>query len=592
VPPEAGPPPIEDYALIGDGVTGALVNRSGGIDWLCWPRFDSSACFAAILGTSEHGTWLIAPADAGAQVRRCYRGASLVLETVFSSADGEVALIDFMPVGRDRSSVVRLVQGRRGRVAMRMRLALRFGYGAIAPWLTPLPDGSGVVAIAGPDLVVLRTPVHLESRDFSSVAAFDVAEGETVPFVLTYTASHDPPPPPVEPTQALAATEAFWRDWSAGCTYRGPYQQAVQRSLITIKGLVYAPTGAMVAAPTTSLPEYVGGTRNWDYRYCWLRDAALTLQAFMGAGHVTEAQAWCNWLQRSLAGRAAEMRVIYGLSGERRVAEWEAEWLPGYHGARPVRIGNAASDQLQLDVFGEVMAVLHEARLAGAVPPHLWELQCALIEHLETVWEQPDEGIWEVRGGRWQFTFSKMMAWVAFDRAIASAEQFGLPAPLERWRGVRASIHQMVCERGFDAALDSFVQVFGGKEIDASVLLLAGRGFLPDDDPRMIGTVKAIERDLLSVTTMRRYASGGAVEGLPPGEGAFLPCSLWLAEAYAHQGRRDDARALFERLLALGNDVGLFAEEYDVTTGHHSGNFPQALTHAALIRCALALDPA
>jgi GH15 family glucan-1,4-alpha-glucosidase len=348
----------------------------------------------------------------------------------------------------------------------------------------------------------------------------------------------------------------------------------------------------MVAAPTTSLPEFAGGIRNWDYRYCWLRDASLTLRACMAAGHFTEAQSWCDWLHRSLAGRPAEVRTIYGLAGERRVAEWQADWLPGYRGARPVRIGNAASDQLQLDVFGELMDALHAARLAGAVPPHLWELQRALIEHLETIWQQPDEGIWEVRGGRRQFTFSKMMAWLAFDRAIASAERFELPAPLERWRGVRARIHATVCTQGFDPTLNSFVQIFGGQKVDASVLLIVGRGFLPDDDPRLLGTVRAIERELLTDGFVLRYASDGAVEGLPAGEGAFLPCSFWLAEAYARQGRRDDARSLFERLLRLGNDVGLFAEEYDATAGHHAGNFPQALTHAALISCALALDPA
>jgi GH15 family glucan-1,4-alpha-glucosidase len=525
-------------------------------------------------------------------VRRRYRDTTLVLETVFTTADGEVALIDFLSVGAGNSSVVRLVEGRRGRVAMLMRLVPRFGYGAIVPWLAPLPDGSGFVAIAGPDMVVLRMPAHLDCREFMADASFDVAAGETVPFVLTYGASHEPPPPPIDPLAALAATGAFWSDWSAGCAYRGPYLDAVRRSLITMKGLVYAPTGGVVAAPTTSLPEYVRGNRNWDYRYCWLRDASLTLQAFMGAGQFDEARAWCNWLHRSIAGRAAEVRVIYGVAGERRVAEWEAEWLPGYEGARPVRIGNAAADQLQLDAFGELMDALHQARLAGVVAPHIWDMQRALIEHLETIWEQPDEGIWEVRGGRWQFTFSKVMAWVAFDRAIASAERFCLPAPLERWRAIRARIHETVCSNGFDSGLNSFVQIFGEQKLDASMLLIVGRGFLPDDDPRMIGTVRAIEHNLLTDGYMRRYDSGGAVEGLPPGEGAFLPCSFWLAEAYARQGRRDDARRLFEQLLRLGNDVGLFAEEYDATTGHHAGNFPQALTHAALISCALALDPA
>ena len=592
MPSGSDPAPIEAYALIGDGNTAALVSRAGSIDWLCWPRFDSAACFAALLGTSEHGHWLIAPTDQPTRITRRYRGATLVLETLFTTADGEVALIDFLPMNAPSSTLIRLVEGRHGRVAMQMRLAPRFGYGAIAPWLSPLPDGSGVVAIAGPDMMALRTPVRLQLHDYAASASFEVAAGETVPFALSYGASHEPPPPPIDPHAALAATGAYWRDWSARCTYRGPYRDAVQRSLITMKGLIYAPTGAMVAAPTTSLPEYVGGTRNWDYRYCWLRDASLTLRAFMGAGHFAEAEAWCNWLHRSIAGRPAEVRTLYGLAGERRVAEWEAEWLPGYQGARPVRIGNAAADQLQIDVFGELMDALHQARLAGVVAPHIWELQRALMDHLETVWEQPDEGIWEVRSGRWQFTLSKMMAWLAFDRAIASAERFELPAPLERWRGVRARIFETVCTQGFDRGLNSFVQVFGTQKIDASVLLIVGRGFLPDDDPRMLGTVRAIEHNLLTDGYMRRYDSGGAVEGLPPGEGAFLPCSFWLAEAYARQGRRDDARRLFEQLLRLGNDVGLFAEEYDATTGHHAGNFPQALTHAALISCALALDPA
>jgi GH15 family glucan-1,4-alpha-glucosidase len=450
---------------------------------------------------------------------------------------------------------------------------------------------SGVVAIAGPDLVVLHAPFAARIEDCAATASFEVAAGETVPLVLTHAPGHAAPPPPIDPLAALAATEAYWNDWSSRCGYQGPYRQAVLRSLVAMKGLVYGRTGGMVAAPTTSLPEYAHGTRNWDYRYCWLRDASLVVRAFMDAGYFEEARSWCDWLHRAVAGNAAEVRVIYGITGERRIAEWEAEWLPGYWGARPVRIGNAASVQLQLDVFGEVMEALHVARSAGGTPPHLWELQRALVEHLETVWEQPDEGIWEVRGGRQQFTFSKMMAWLAFDRAIADAERFDLPAPLERWRGVRTRIHQAVCTQGFNREVNSFVQIFGANTIDASVLLIFGCGFLPDDDPRMLATVQAIERELMPNGYVLRYASGGAVEGLPAGEGAFLPCSFWLAEALARQGRRDDARELFERLLRLGNDVGLFAEEYDTTAGHHAGNFPQAFTHAALISCALALDP-
>ena len=590
MPSDPGPAAIEDYALIGDGHTAALVGRSGSIDWLCWPRFDSAACFTALLGTEEHGYWLVTPATAPERVVRSYRGETLVLETVFTTADGEAALIDFMPTGAASSSVVRLVEGRRGRVAMRMALAPRFGYGAVTPWMTPI--AGGCLAIAGPDMVVLHAPIELRIADCAVTASFEVAAGETVPFVLTHAPGHVAPPPPIEPHAALAATEAYWHGWSSRSNYRGPYGDAVLRSLVTMKGLVYGRTGGMVAAPTTSLPEYVHGTRNWDYRYCWLRDASLAVRAFMDAGYVEEARSWCDWLHRCVAGRASEVRVIYGSTGERRIAVGEAEWLPGYWGARPVRIGNAASDQLQLDVFGELMDALHTARLAGVVAPHLWEPQRALIEHLETVWEQPDEGIWEVRGGRQQFTFSKMMAWLAFDRAIADAERFDLPAPLERWREVRTRIHAAVCAQGFNREVNSFTQIFGEAAVDASVLLIYGCGFLPDDDPRMLGTVRAVERDLLTDGYMRRYASGGVVEGLPAGEGAFLPCSFWLAEAFARQGRRDDARALFERLLRLGNDVGLFAEEYDATTGHHAGNFPQTFTHAALITCAVALDPA
>ncbi|WP_283949659.1 glycoside hydrolase family 15 protein [Limobrevibacterium gyesilva] len=584
------PPPIGDYALIGDGTTAALVGRDGAIDWLCWPRFDSPACFAALLGTPGHGRWRIAPADAHPRIHRRYRDGTLVLETLFATPDGEVALVDFMPPGLGSSSVIRLVQGRRGRIPMRMHLLPRFDYGAVTPWITPLPDGSGLRAIAGPDMAVLRTTLPLDQRDGATTAAFTISAGETATFVLTYAASHLRPPVAVDPAAALTATEVFWSGWSTRCTYHGCYRDAVLRSLVTLKALTHAPTGGIVAAPTTSLPEQPGGSRNWDYRYCWLRDASLTLQALLHAGYTEEARAWIGWLQRSVAGRPDQLRILYGLAGERRVPEWEADWLPGYQGARPVRIGNGAAGQLQLDVFGEVSDTLHLARtsfLGG--DPHAWDLQRQLVEHLETVWHLPDEGIWEVRGGRRHFTFSKIMAWVALDRAIASAETFALPAPLDRWRALRTRIHDTVCAEGFDRTLNSFTQSFGTRDLDASLLLIPQLGFLPAGDPRVAGTIAAIERTLLTDGLVRRYDTNTGQDGLPPGEGAFLACSFWLAEAMARQGRMDEARTLFERLLALCNDVGLLAEEYDPATRTQLGNFPQALTHAALIRAALVL---
>jgi GH15 family glucan-1,4-alpha-glucosidase len=576
--------------MIGDCTTAALVSRGGSVDWLCWPRFDSAACFAALLGTAEHGRWLIAPSDAAASSRRAYRDGSLVLETVFTTSAGEVALIDFMPTGQRHSSVVRIVEGRRGRVAMTTSLALRFGYGADVPWVRRKDHGEGVVAIAGPELVVLHSPVPTEGRGMTTGADFEVGETDRLAFVLTHTQSHHRPPPAIDAEAALRETEAYWHRWCNRGTYRGPYQAAVQRGLLTLKALTYHPTGGIVAAATTSLPEQLGGARNWDYRYCWLRDATITLLAFMQNGYFHEAQAWRDWLHRSIAGSPDQTQIMYGLAGERRLDEWEVPWLPGYQGAAPVRIGNAASGQLQLDIFGEVLNALHQSRVGGLqMPPTSWELETALIEHLATIWEQPDEGIWETRGGRQHFTFSKAMAWVALDRAVQSAEQFDLPAPLDRWRTLRDTIHARVCDQGFNPKLNSFVQVFGGSDLDASALLLPMVGFLPIHDKRIAGTIKAIETHLMSGGFVLRYDTTTGGDGLPAGEGAFLACSFWLAYCYARQGRRDEATKLFDRLLGLCNDVGLLAEEYDPRAGRQVGNFPQAFSHVSLIGTALAL---
>jgi GH15 family glucan-1,4-alpha-glucosidase len=590
MPSTAHPALIEDYAMIGDCRSAALVSRSGSIDWLCWPRFDSPSVFSALLGTPKDGRWLIGPEDQTATVRRAYRPGTLVLETVFNCAEGEVALIDFMLPGQPSSSVLRVVEGRRGRVGMQMELLMRFDYGTVVPWVTRLHDGSGLRAIAGPDMVVLRTTAPIHGRDLTTVAHFAVSAGQQMTFTLQHGLGYDTPPPAIDVPAALEATEAYWTAWTANGSYDGPHAEIVHRSLITLKAMTYAPSGGIVAAPTTSLPEQLGGPRNWDYRYCWLRDAALALMAFMRAGHYEESRAWRDWLHRAVAGSAADVRIMYGLSGERRLPEWEVDHLPGYEGSRPVRIGNAAADQKQLDVYGEVMEALYFARLDGlAAAQDSWALQTNLIKHLETVWEQPDEGIWEMRSGRQHFVFSKVMAWRAMDCAVRTAEEFDLQAPLERWREVRARIHAMVCEQGFDKQRNSFVQAFGSPHVDASLLMLPLVNFLPADDPRMIGTVAAIEQDLLRGGFVLRYDSHEATDGLPPGEGAFLPCSFWLADNYALQGRMDEARALFERLIGLCNDVGLLAEEYDPADRRMLGNFPQAFTHTALISTALLL---
>ncbi len=583
------PSPIEDYALIGDTETAALVGRDGSIDWLCWPRFDSDACFAALLGTPEHGRWLIAPRDADVRVTRKYREHTLILETRFETAEGAVTLIDFMPRRGKNSDIVRIVVGERGRVPMRLELILRFGYGAIVPWVTTLENGT-LRAIAGPDMVLLRTPVHLRGQDMTTVAEFIVGAGETVPFIMTYGASYLPEPAPFQAAVALEATERGWKAWCAKFKQDGPWAEVVLRSLITLKALTFGPSGGIVAAPTTSLPEALAGTRNWDYRFCWLRDATLTLLAMMNAGYYDEAHAWREWLVRAIAGSPDQLQIMYGIAGERRLTEWVADWLPGYQGAKPVRIGNAAHDQVQLDVYGEVMDALHQARMGGlpASEPG-WAVQQAMLAHLARIRNDPDEGLWEVRSGPRHFTYSKVMVWVAFDRAIKSAEAFGLPGPVEEWRRIRAEIHAQVCERGFDPVLNSFVQSFGSKELDASLLLIPAVGFLPPDDPRVRGTVEAVEKRLVVDGFVMRYDTGSAEDGLPPGEGAFLACSFWLVDAYVLQNRREEALELFERLIALRNDVGLLSEEYDSGARRLVGNFPQAFSHVALVNSAFNL---
>ena len=583
------PSRIEDYALIGDCESAALVGRDGSIDWLCWPRFDSEACLAALLGSRDNGRWLIAPQDEHARVTRRYRTNTLVLETCFETADGTAKIVDFMPVRGRNPAVVRLVMGERGRVAMRLELVLRFGFGAIVPWVTRMEDGT-LRAVAGPDMVVLHTPVSLKGRDLTTVGEFTVAAGEMVPFVLIYAPSHLPIPTAVAPQPALAGTEEFWRDWAAECRPAGPWSQAVLRSLITLKALTYAPTGGIVAAPTTSLPEQFGGSRNWDYRFCWLRDATLTLFTLINAGFHDAAQAWNEWLVRAVAGSPDQIQIMYGIAGERRMIEWEAPWLAGYEGARPVRVGNAAHLQLQLDVFGEVMDAAHQARRSGlATHQSGWQVQLELLNYLSRIWQEPDEGIWEVRGGRKQFTHSKVMAWVAFDRAIKSAEMFGFEGPVDHWRKVREEIHATTCAKAYDAELESFVQSFGSKQLDASLLLMPCVGFLPVEDPRIRGTIAAIERTLLVDGLVMRYQTESQVDGLPPGEGAFLACSFWLVDAYILQGRLAEAENMFRRLVSLCNDVGLLSEEYDFRAGRLAGNFPQAFSHVALVNSAFNL---
>jgi GH15 family glucan-1,4-alpha-glucosidase len=583
---------IEDYALIGDLETAALVGRNGSIDWLCWPRFDSGACFAALLGTPDHGRWLIAPKAENPRISRCYRDGTLILETTFEVGDSAAKLIDFMPLRGAASDIVRIVVGIRGQMAFRTELVIRFDYGACVPWVSRTEDGT-LRAIVGPDMLALRSPVETHGEDLKTIGEFSVSAGQSVPFVLTYTSSHLPVPAAIDPDAALRETESGWRTWSGRCETAGEWSAIVSRSLITLKALTYAPTGGVLAAPTTSLPEHLGGMRNWDYRFCWLRDATMTLLALMGAGYYEEAGAWRDWLLRAVAGSPAQMQIMYGIGGERRLTEWEVPWLPGYEGCRPVRIGNAAHTQLQLDVYGEVMDAMHVARggKISATEPG-WAMQRALLAHLETVWQQPDEGLWEVRGGRQHFTYSKVMAWVAVDRAVKDAESCRLDGPLDRWRALRQQIHDDVCRNGYDPEIGSFVQAYGSRQLDASLLLLPIVGFLPPTDARVRGTLAAVERYLHVDGFVLRYNTESVEDGLPPGEGAFLACSFWLADAYVLQGRRDDARRLFERLLGLCNDVGLLAEEYDVSGKRMLGNFPQAFSHVALVNTAYNLTKA
>jgi GH15 family glucan-1,4-alpha-glucosidase len=576
---------IEDYALIGDCKSAALVARDGSIDWLCWPRFDSEACFAALLGSPEHGRWLVAPRDK-ARVTRRYRPDTLILETQFKTGDGEATLIDFMPFRSDHSEIVRLVVGISGTVAMQTELILRFGYGAVVPWVTRLEDGT-LRAIAGPDMAVLRTPVHLRGKDMTTVGNFMVSRGETIPLVLTYSRSHKTVPPAFDPTASLEATEKFWKEWSAKCRPAGEWSDAVRRSIITLKALTYAATGGIVAAPTTSLPERLGGQRNWDYRYCWLRDATLTLLGAMHAGFYEEAQAWREWLLRAVAGSPSQLQIMYGIGGERRLSEWEADWLPGYENSAPVRIGNAAHTQLQLDVFGEIMDVHYQARRCGlSTNQSGWDAQMKFLDHLKRLWREPDQGIWEMRGPPQHFTYSKAMAWVAFDRAIKSVETFGLEGPVDEWRQLRDEIFDQVCEHGFDKKSGTFVQAYGSDQLDANLLLLPCVGFLPVTDPRIEATIAAIERTLVRDGFVMRYSTHEVEDALPPGEGAFLACSFWLVDVYMLQERYDDAERLFRRLVALCNDVGLLSEEYDTGAKRLVGNFPQAFSHLALVNSA------
>jgi GH15 family glucan-1,4-alpha-glucosidase len=585
------PSRIEDYALIGDCQTAALVGRNGSIDWLCFPRFDSPACFAALLGTPDHGRWLLTPTEPIQRSRRSYREGTLVLETDFEIASGAVTVVDCMPVRAKSPYLIRMVVGKQGKVPMRTELVMRFDYGSLVPWVRRTEHG--LRAVAGPDALLLRGDVELHGEDFSTVGNFSVSAGERKHFVLKWYPSHHSPPPAIDSEVAIEETSKWWRDWSNRCTYQGEWREAVVRSLITLKALTFAPTGGIVAAPTTSLPEQLGGVRNWDYRFCWLRDATFTLYALMMNGYYEEAHAWRCWLERAVAGRGSQLQIMYGVAGERRLSEIVLDWLPGYADSRPVRIGNAAHAQFQLDVYGEVLDSLYQARRVGLkMDNESWRIERELLSFVEEKWDQPDEGIWEIRGPRRQFTHSKAMAWVAVDRGIKGIEQFGLDGPLRRWRQLRDTIHADVCRHGFDPDLGSFVQSYGSKELDASLLLLAEVGFLPPTDRRIQGTVEAIGRRLLREGFVGRYSESNTSDGLPPGEGAFLLCSFWLADNYALLGRWEDARRLFERLLAVRNDVGLLGEEYDPAGQRLLGNFPQAFSHIGLINTARNLSEA
>jgi len=601
------PLPIEDYGLIGDCISCALVGRNGSIDWLCWPRFDSPACFAALLGDDRNGRWMIAPESMlhegtasgghaaipdGISVTRSYPNNGMVLETVFTTATGEVAVTDFMVVDAEVPTIVRIVEGRSGKVAMSMDFMLRMDYGLSVPWVISLDNGEGISAISGPTRCVLRSRIPLHSHDMRTVARFTLAAGERQSFTLSFAESHLAVPKVIDPLRSLKETSAFWSDWIGQGNFTGPHVDAVRRSLLTLKALTYKPTGGIVAAATTSLPECLGGSRNWDYRYCWLRDATLTLMAFMAGGYFEEARQWRDWLHRAVAGSPEQVQIMYGLAGERQLLEWEVPWLAGYEGSSPVRIGNGAAGQLQLDVYGEVVMALHRARHDHLRPVTAgWNLQVSLLEHLETIWREPDEGIWEVRGGRRHFVLSKISCWAAFDRTVADAHQYGLKGPIEKWEKIRDEIHEDVCRNGFSTEKNCFVQYYGGTALDASLLLVAQIGFLPPDDPRVAGTVAAIERELIRDGLVLRYLPEEVDDGLDQqDEGAFLACSFWLVNAYVMLGRRDEANALFEKLLSLQNDLGLLAEEYDPKIGRQLGNFPQAFSHLALVASATFLE--
>jgi GH15 family glucan-1,4-alpha-glucosidase len=582
---------IEDYALISDLQTAALVSREGSIDWACFPRFDSPACFAALLGDPENGRWLLAPTLRPRRSERRYRHDTLVLETMFETDEGAVRVIDFMPPRGKAPDIVRIVEGLDGAVPMRSELVVRYDFGHVVPWVQRIDHTR--LAVAGPDALCYRTPVEIRGVDMKTVSEFTVGEGERVPFVLTWSPSHEQPPKRVDAEHALRDAEEFWHEWADACDHAGAYHEEIHQSLLVLKALTYAPTGGIVAAPTTSLPERIGGDRNWDYRYCWLRDATLTLLAMLNAGYSHEAEAWRDWLLRAVAGDPADLQILYGIAGERRLDEREIEWLPGYEGSRPVRVGNAASEQLQLDVYGSVVDALFQTRMHGAKPnDHAWAILVNLLEWLEDGWRKPDSGLWEVRGPRRQFTHSKMMAWVAFDRAVLFCEKLGRTGPVDRWRAIRDEIHAEVLERSWNEDKRAFTQSYGSDELDASVLLMPLVDFLPATDERLVSTVEAIRRELTEDGLILRYRphEDGRVDGLRGEEGVFLPCSFWLADVLALQGRHDEARELFERLLALRNDVGLLSEEYDPETKRLLGNFPQAFTHLALVGTAFILS--
>ncbi|MCT9932759.1 glycoside hydrolase family 15 protein [Planotetraspora sp. A-T 1434] len=581
---------IEDYALIGDMQSAALVGRDGSVDWLCLPRFDSPSCFARLLGDESNGFWRLAPSGAEFATRRAYIEDTLILETVWETPTGAVKVTDFMSPRHTSPDLIRIVEGLTGTVEMTAEIRIRFDYGRIVPWVRRA-DGD-LHAIGGPDSVWLRTGVRLKGGGYRHTGTFTVSAGERETFVFTWHPSHQPPPEPVDPLAQLGETRLMWEEWVSRCSYNGPWRDAVVRSLITLKALTYSPTGGIVAAPTTSLPENLGGVRNWDYRFCWLRDAAMTLDALTLSGYVEEAGAWRSWLLRAIAGRPEDLQVMYGVAGERRLPELTLDWLPGYENSRPVRIGNGAAGQLQLDVYGEVISALYQARKQGMPPDdHAWAMVRRLMEFLESNWDKPDEGLWEVRGPRRHFVHSKVMAWVAADRVVRVVEELGRTGPVDRWKALRDRIHAEVCDKGFDPERGTFTQSYGSRELDAALLLIPIVGFLPPEDPRVIGTIEAIERELMTDGFVLRYpvAEDNDVDGLPGAEGAFVACSFWLAEARALVGRKDEAMELFERLLAVRNDVGLLAEEYDPGCGRQLGNFPQAFSHIHLIRTALAL---